>query len=167
MHIKKTRLKGVLSIKLKPFIDHRGKYLEIFNKELFKKTKKKILVKQDDIVISKKNVLRGIHGDFKTWKLITCIQGSFLLLIVNNIKNHKEYKKWQIFKLNENKPLQILVPPGFGNAHIITSQKGIFHYKQSTLYERKSQFTIKWNSTEHNFKWPFKFKPITSKRDKV
>ena len=28
---------------------------------------------QDDISISKKNVLRGIHGDKKTWKLISCL----------------------------------------------------------------------------------------------
>ena len=166
MLIKKTQLKEVLSIKLKPFTDHRGKYLEIFNQELFKKTKKKIIFKQDDIIISKKNVLRGIHGDFKTWKLVSCLMGSFLLLVVNNIKKHQEFKKWKIFKLDENKHIQILIPPGFGNAHIITSKTAIFHYKQSTLYNRKSQFTIKWNSKDHKFKWPFKFKPILSKRDK-
>ena len=41
MIISKTKLTGVLKIKLNPFKDFRGKYLEIYNKELFKKTKKK------------------------------------------------------------------------------------------------------------------------------
>lgn len=41
MKINKTNLEGVLKIKLKPFRDFRGQYIEIFNKELFKKTKKK------------------------------------------------------------------------------------------------------------------------------
>ncbi len=167
MKIFKTKLKDVMKIRLKAFKDHRGKYLETFNKKLFKKTKKKIEFIQDDISISKKNVLRGIHGDFKTWKLITCLYGEFFLLVVNNKKNDKQYKKSQIFFLTDRNNIQILIPPGFGNAHYVKSKEAIFHYKQSTLYNRKSQFTIKWNSKDHNFKWPFRNKPITSKRDQV
>ncbi len=165
MKISKTNLKGVLKIQLKPFKDFRGEYIEIFNRELFKKTKKKINFIQDDVSISKKNVLRGIHGDFKTWKLITCLLGEFDLLVVNNIKKDQQYKKWQMFNLSEKNNLQILVPPGFGNAHYVKSKKTIFHYKQSTLYNRKSQFTINWNDRSFNFKWNNKTKPILSKRD--
>ena len=61
----------------------------------------------------KKNVLRGIHGDFRTWKLITCLEGEFTLLVVNNLKNHKDYKKISIFftcQIKNN--IQILIPPG-------------------------------------------------------
>jgi len=166
MKIYKTSLNNVIKIKLDPFQDHRGKYLETFNKELFKKTNKKINFIQDDISISKKNVLRGIHGDFKTWKLVTCLEGEFLLLVVNNIKNDKEYKKSEFFKLSEKNNFQILIPPGFGNAHYVISKRAMFHYKQSTLYNRKSQFTIKWNSKDFNLKWPIRKKPIMSKRDK-
>ena len=54
MKIFKTKLKDVMKIRLKAFKDHRGKYLETFNKKLFKKTKKKIEFIQDDISISKK-----------------------------------------------------------------------------------------------------------------
>ena len=54
MIISKTKLKDVLKIKLDPFKDFRGKYLEIYNSVLFKKTKKKIKFIQDDISVSKK-----------------------------------------------------------------------------------------------------------------
>ena len=83
MIVKKTKLNGVLKISLSPFKDFRGKYLEIFNKGLFKKINKKIKFIQDDVSISKKNIFRGIHGDNKTWKLITCLEGKFLLVVVN------------------------------------------------------------------------------------
>ena len=53
MIISKTKLTGVLKIKLNPFKDFRGKYLEIYNKELFKKQKKVKFI-QDDISVSKK-----------------------------------------------------------------------------------------------------------------
>ena len=84
---------------------------------------------------------------------------------MNNLVNHKEYKKYQFFNLSEKNNFQILVPPGFGNAHYVTSRKAIFHYKQSTNYDRKSQFTINWKDKNFNFKWPIKIKPIISKRD--
>ena len=166
MKIFKTNLQGVLKIKLKPFKDLRGYYLEIFNKNLFKRTKKKINFIQDDISVSKKNVLRGIHGDYKTWKLVSCLSGELFFLVVNNIKRHKQYQKSQMFKLSESNNLEILVPPGFGNGHYVTSKKAIFHYKQSTLYDRSSQFTINWKDPKYRYKWPKNLKPITSKRDK-
>ena len=166
MKIYKTNLKGVLKIKLNPFIDFEEKYLEIFNKELFKKTKKKINFIQDDISISKKNVLRGIHGDNRTSKLITCLYGKFLLVVVNNDKKSKQYRKYQKFILSDKNNIQILVPNKFGNGHYVISEKAIFHYKQNTLYNRKSQFTLKWNDKKLKIKWPKGIKPILSKRDK-
>ena len=68
MKILKTKLDGVLQIKLDAFEDHRGIYLETYNEKIYKKLKNKINFVQDDISVSKKKVLRGIHGDFKTWK---------------------------------------------------------------------------------------------------
>ena len=162
----KTKLKGVYLIKNKVFKDFRGKYFEIYNNEIFKKKRIKIKFIQDDISMSKKNVLRGIHGDQKTWKLITCIEGKFRLLVVNNDKKSNQFKKWQMFTLSEDNNHQVLVPPKFGNAHLVLSKRAIFHYKQNTMYDRKSQFTIKWNDPQYNFKWPKTKKKIISKRDR-
>ena len=165
MKILKTKLEGVHLIKNNVFEDFRGKYFEIYNKKIFLKNGIKTPFIQDDISVSKKNVLRGIHGDTKTWKLITCIEGKFKLLVVNNDKKSKQYKRWQMFTLSENNNYQVLVPPKFGNAHLVLSKRAIFHYKQNTMYNRKSQFTIKWNDPEYAFKWPKTKKMIISKRD--
>ena len=59
MIVSKTKLTGVLKIKLDPFKDFRGKYLEIYNNNvLFKKTRKKIKFIQDDISVSKKKCFK-------------------------------------------------------------------------------------------------------------
>ncbi len=166
MKILKTKLKGVYLIKNNVFKDFRGKYFEIYNEKNFFKKKIRIKFIQDDISMSKKNVLRGIHGDKKTWKLITCIEGKFKLLVVNNDKKSRQFKKWQMFTLSENNNHQVLVPPKFGNAHFVLSKRAIFHYKQNTMYDRKSQFTIKWNDPSYKFNWPKTGKKIISKRDK-
>ena len=160
-----TKLKGVYLIKPYIFKDFRGSYTEIYNKIIFKKNKKDIPFIQDDISISKKNVLRGIHGDGKTWKLVSCLNGKFYLIVVNNDKKSKQYKKWISFTLDDKKKFMVLIPPKFGNGHVVLSSSAIFHYKQNTMYDRKSQFTLKWNDKDFKFKWPI-VKPILSRRDK-
>lgn len=72
IRVKKTKLKGVLLIEPDIFEDFRGSYVEIYNEDLYKKNGIKIKFVQDDFAVSKKNVLRGIHGDNKTYKLISC-----------------------------------------------------------------------------------------------
>ena len=164
--IKKTKLNGVLEITPSTnFLDFRGKYIEIYNKEYFFGKGIKINFIQDDISVSNKNVLRGIHGDENTWKLISCLYGSFYLVVVNNNKSSSQYKKWIAFTLSDNDNKQILIPPKFGNGHLVLSEKAIFHYKQNTMYNRKKQFTIKWNDPSLNIFWPTN-DPITSLRDR-
>ena len=164
-NIEKTKLSQVLKITPATiFNDFRGTYLETYNKPLYTENGIAINFIQDDISISKQNVLRGIHGDNKTWKLVSCLSGKFFLVVVNWDSNSSEYQQWISFEMDASNPYQILIPPKFGNGHLITSKEAIFHYKQSTLYDRESQFTIYWNDVKLNIPWPIK-NPIISKRD--
>ncbi len=164
MKIRQTKLKGVYKIEISKFLDFRGEYIESYNLKKFLKFKK-IKFIQDDFSISKKNVLRGFHGDNKTWKLVSCVHGSFDLVVLNYNRLSNQYLKTVKFKLSDKKYEQILIPPKFGNAHLVKSKKAIFHYKQSTYYNRRGQFTIKWNDPRLKVKWSIK-KPILSERDK-
>ncbi len=146
------------------FEDFRGVYVEIYNQELYKSVGIDYDFIQDDISVSRKNVLRGIHGDSLTYKLISCLLGSFYLVVVNNDPKSKQYKQWEGFTLSENNRAQILVPPNYGNGHLVLTDKAIFHYKQTTNYDRSLQFTILWNDPSYKFWWPTN-NPILSKRD--
>ena len=163
--IKKTKLKNVSVIKPYKFQDFRGSFIETYNLLFFNKKVRKIKFVQDDISISKKNVLRGIHGDNRTWKLVSCLLGKIYLIVVNNDKKSKDYRKWISLTLSDRNNLQVLIPPKYGNAYLALSKKVIYSYKQSTYYNRKSQFTINWKDPKFKFKWPIK-KPILSFRDK-
>jgi dTDP-4-dehydrorhamnose 3,5-epimerase len=163
MKVLETKLKGVLLITPPTiFEDFRGTYVETYNKELYNFAPEFV---QDDISISKKNVLRGIHGDYKTWKLISCLYGSFYLVVVNWNEYSPQFCQWDFFLLSDRNRKQVLIPPKFGNGHLVLSDLAIFHYKQSTYYDRSSQFTLKWNDPYLNIKWPIK-NPILSERDR-
>jgi len=162
--IKKTKLKGVYKIQSYKFSDFRGAFVETYNLKMFNKNVKKIKFIQDDISVSKKNVLRGIHGDNKTWKLLSCVHGKIYFVVLNNDVKSKQYGKWQSFIMSDNDYDQILVPPKFGNAYLVLSDKAVFSYKQSTYYRKNNQFSISWKDPRFKIKWPIK-KPILSKRD--
>ena len=62
----------------------------------------------------------------------------------------------------------VLIPPGFGNAFLVLSNRSVFFYKWSYEGEYpdvKDQFTIKWNDPRVNINWPIE-KPILQLRDK-
>src|SRR5438105_6610997 len=141
MRIQTTKLKGVTLIQLDPFEDHRGHYIELYNEEMYRKNGIDMRFVQDDISISTRNVLRGIHGDAETSKLITCLHGSFYLVVVNCDTDSPDFGKWESFILSDKNGRQVLVPPRFGNGHLVLSDVTAFHYKQTTYYNPAGQFT--------------------------
>ena len=165
LEVSKTKLAGVLLIDPPTvFDDFRGTYVELYNKQLYGEVGISVDLIQDDISVSSRNVLRGIHGDASTWKLISCIYGKFYLVVVNWDKSSKQFGQWDSFVLSDSNRKQVLVPPKYGNGHLVLSEQAIFHYKQSTYYNRAGQFTLLWNDPKLNIWWPVK-NPIVSMRD--
>ena len=163
--VRTSKLDGVLLIEPPTnFEDFRGEYVEIYNETLYKAAGIDACFMQDDISVSSRHVLRGIHGDGKTTKLVSCLHGKFYLVVVNNIAGHPQYRHWDAFTLSEKNRLQVLIPAGFGNGHVVLSDSAMFHYKQTTSYDRASQFTLMWNDPALNIWWPIKA-PILSRRD--
>lgn len=164
MRVSSTILDGVLLIQLDIFEDHRGQYIEIYNDKAYREKGVDIKFVCDDIIISDRNVLRGIHGDSETWKLISCLRGRFYLVVVNCDIDSKDFGQWQSFVLSPANGLQVLVPPKYGNGHLVLSDKAIFHYKQSSYYGVERQFTYRFDEPRFGIWWPTRA-PILSQRD--
>lgn len=142
--------------------DKRGTIWTSWSKE-----KIKMNFNHDKFSMSKKNVLRGFHGDSKTWKLISCVYGEFLFVVVNYDKKSKNYLKKQKWILSQQNKKKILVPPKFLNAHLCLSKECIFHYKlfyNGKYNGAKYQLSIAWNDKRLNVNWPVN-RPILSSRD--
>jgi dTDP-4-dehydrorhamnose 3,5-epimerase len=165
MEVTKTKINGVLLIKPSTiFEDFRGTYVETYNQELYQKAGITVPFVQDDISTSTKHVLRGIHGDSETWKLVSCLYGKFYLVVLNRDEDSPQFGQWEGFTLSDTNRLQILIPPKFGNGHVVLSDTAIFHYKQNTYYNRTGQFTVVWNDPKFKIWWPIA-NPIVSQRD--
>ena len=146
------------------FKDHRGYYWSSWKKGSINNIK----FNHDKFSLSKKNVLRGLHGDNKTWKLISCAYGKFYIVVVDCEKKSNTYLKWKSWMLSHKNGLQLLIPPNYANGHFCMSDYCLFHYKlfyKGSYLGPKKQFSLKWNDPKLKIKWPTT-KPVLSNRDK-
>ena len=70
--------------------------------------------------------------------------------------------------MSEKNKISVLIPPYFLNSWLCISKECLYHYKYSfkgKYNDVKDQFSLKWNDSGINFKWPIK-NPILSKRDR-
>jgi len=167
IYVEYTNIEGLLLIKPDIFIDERGSYVQIFDTDEYKHilpTASTNFV-QDDYSYSKINVLRGIHGDFVTSKLISVLNGMIQAVIVDNRPTSPTYMKWQSFEISRENAHQLFIPAGCGNSMLALTDDVIYHYKQTSHYTPKSQFTIKWDDPRLNIEWRIT-QPILSDRDR-
>lgn len=148
--------------------DYRGEYVETYSRRSYQFTDRDgqpIEFVEDDISMSRQNVLRGLHGDSKTWKLIQCLYGEFYYVVADLRRASPTYRRWESFILNDRNRRQVLVPAGCANGHLVLSASCVFSYKQSQYYSGAGdQFTVRWNDPALNIHWPCP-DPILSLRD--
>lgn len=149
-------------------IDHRGNiWTSFISKEIDELLSNPLRFTHDKFSESKKDVLRGIHGDSKSWKLVSCVYGKLFQVVVDMREDSKNYLKWTKFNMDANKPKSILIPPGFGNAYFVQSHRAVYHYKlayKGQYFDVNDQFTVAWNDPRLQITWPEK-NPILSERD--
>lgn len=166
MEILKTSLDGVKLIKPSvAFEDHRGIIFEHYN--LIDYTQCGVrMFPQDTISISYRGVIRGLHGDDRTVKLVSCLKGRIYAVVVNYIEGHQQFLEWESFILTGENRLQILIPLRFGNGYQVLSDMAIYHYKLSVRYsEQDKQFSLNPLDPKLRIPWPIG-DPVLSKRDK-
>ncbi|MBT3872170.1 MAG: dTDP-4-dehydrorhamnose 3,5-epimerase [Flavobacteriaceae bacterium] len=149
--------------------DNRGIIYTSFYEDNFNEfLPKNLKFKHDKFSSSKKSVLRGIHGDVKSWKLITCVYGEIYQVVVDCREDSPTYKQWEAFTINSNSPQMILLPPKMGNSFFVNSETAIYHYKlayEGEYLDAEDQFSLKWNDSSLGIEWPIEH-PILSNRDK-
>lgn len=149
-------MSGIRIVDVNTFVDHRGKFVELFRKDWFSELK----FIEDDVSISYKDVLRGFHGDREAYKLFCCTRGSILLTIISTIDN---FNVMQI-ALDEENLRQVLIPPMFITAYFALSDLVHLNYKQTRYYDINRQIFYPWDWWGSDL-WPIA-NPILSERDR-
>ena len=166
LSITDASIKGVKIINYDNFVDLRG---SIWTTYLDNKINIQDNVKfnHDKFSVSYKNVIRGIHYDNKTFKIVTAVYGAIDQVVVDMRKDSKTYKESLIFNIDDSNRFSILIPPMVGNGFRVKSDVAVYHYKLSYLGEyldAENQYTLKWNDSSVDIDWNCE-NPILSSRD--
>lgn len=152
------------------FYDHRGEYIETWNEQDYLplvnpagSSASPTKFVQDDISVSRRDTLRGLHGDSITWKLVQCPYGSLLLTVLDLRQDSPTFLKYQQWTLNDKNRRQVLVPPGCVNGHLCLTETCLFSYKQTSYYHQQKQVSVRYDT--FGITWPVAH-PVLSQRDR-
>ena len=103
MRLFKSKLKGCYLLKSNVNKDERGVFNKIYHQDIFYHKGINIDIKEQFYTISNKNVIRGMHFQFPPYyheKLVSCLSGSILDVVLDLRKSSDTYGKFDVFELN-------------------------------------------------------------------
>lgn len=169
-YTKSTKVNGVVEVTPSSFSDTRGSIWTSADKELNRKLlPSKLNFCHDKFVQNGKNVLRGLHGDYKTFKLVMCPVGEVFQVALDVRNGSPTFGKIHTVHLNEVNKISLLLPPGVANGFMALSDMTLYHYKLAYLgdyIDADEQFTIRFDDPAFSIPWPSGPKTL-SDRDKI
>ena len=167
MKINKTFIEDLLIIEPQLFEDERGFFYESYNKNDLDKIINIVFV-QDNESKSNKGVIRGLHFQkppFEQTKLVRCVSGKILDIVVDLRKKSKTYGNSFSVELSSENNKLLLVPKGFAHGFQAISDEAIVNYKVDNFYNPKSDSGIIWNDKDLSIDWNLDIKPVLSVKD--
>ena len=165
MKIVKKKIIGCYEILPQIHDDKRGLFVKTFHAPTFKKFGLQVSFKEQYYSTSSKNVIRGLHFQIPPKdhaKLIYCILGEVVDIVLDMRVGSPSYKKYVSIKLSAQKGNMIFIPKGLAHVFCTISKKSTLVYNTTTVYDKKRDSGIRWGSA--GIKWPIK-NPIISERD--
>jgi dTDP-4-dehydrorhamnose 3,5-epimerase len=166
MKIEKTLLPGVLLVELDRYNDSRGSFVESWHKEKYASLGINVDFVQDNISVSRKGVLRGLHyqNPSPQGKLVSVLEGEVFDVAVDIRVGSPTFGKWLGIILSRENNRQLYIPPGFAHGFVVTSDSATFAYKCTGFYRKECERTIRWDDPEIGIVWPVAH-PILSDKD--
>lgn len=168
--IEKFDIEGIVLLTPRIFKDDRGLFFESFNQMLFNEAVgDSITFVQDNISVSKKGVVRGLHFQkppHAQGKLVRVVKGKVIDVAVDIRKDSPTYGQHVAVELSDDNHKMLWIPEGFAHGFVALEDDTIFSYKCTNFYNHQSEDAILWNDKGLNIDWNVK-KPILSEKDKL
>ncbi|MGB8964035.1 MAG: dTDP-4-dehydrorhamnose 3,5-epimerase [Candidatus Cybelea sp.] len=166
MEIEHLPLAGALKVTPRIFCDERGFFKEIYSLDRYRQCGVEETFVQDNLSLSRRNVLRGLHGDSTMAKLVGVVRGSVFDVIVDLRTQSRTYRRWSAATLTAAEGGQIYVPRGFLHGFLALEDETVVAYKQSAFYDPAREFSVAWDDPDLGIDWPLDGRrPILSSRD--
>jgi dTDP-4-dehydrorhamnose 3,5-epimerase len=160
-----TRLDGPLLIETDYHRDERGFFAETFRLNVFAELGVQEEWVQDNHSRSVRGVLRGMHFQRGMAKLVRCVRGAVVDVLVDVREGSPEFGAWEAFELDDRSARQLYVPEGFAHGFCVTSDEADVTYKCSAYYDPALEGGFRYDDPEVGIEWP-ELELFVSERDR-
>lgn len=167
MNVIKTKLAGVLIFEPKIFEDDRGRFVKIFNQDLFSHINPPFNLVESYYSTSKKNVIRGMHFQIPPCdhaKLVYVANGAIVDAVLDMRKGSVTYGHYITTDLNTQNCRMIFIPPGFAHGFLSLQDDTCVVYSQTSTYSPEHDRGIRFDS--FGLRWGVD-NPTISRRDQA
>lgn len=168
MKVIETKLKDIYILEPAVYGDNRGWFMESWSKRTMEDAGLYYDFIQDNHSYSSvKGTIRGLHfqnGEFAQAKLVRCVKGKVLDVVVDIRKGSPTYKEWFSVELSAENKRQLLIPRGFAHGFVTITDEVEFVYRADNFYNKESEGAIRWNDPEIGIVWGID-DPIVSEKD--
>ena len=169
MEVIKTSIDGVFVIEPRIFEDSRGYFFESFSQREFEEKIGPINFVQDNESKSSYGVMRGLHFQrppFTQSKLVRCVKGAVLDVVVDIRKGSPTYGQHVAVELTEDNHRQFFIPKGFAHGFAVLSEIAVFQYKCDEFYHPEADGGINILDDSLGIDWRIPLhKAILSEKD--
>lgn len=168
MKVIASSLPGVCVIEPDVFGDHRGFFMESYQKQRYINSGIDTVFVQDNISFSVRNTLRGLHYQYPRGqaKLVQVLQGEIYDVAVDIRKGSPTWGRWFGVTLSSENKRQVFIPEGYAHRFCVVSETALFAYKCSDYYLPEDEGGVRWDDAHIGIQWPVR-SPILSDRDKT
>ena len=145
--------------------DDRGYFKETWSDPKYAALGLDIRFAQDSCSRSARNVIRGLHYDFRMAKLVQCLRGAIFDVIVDLRRDSPTHLQWEGFELTGSNHKQLFVPAGFAHGFLALDDDVIVHYKNSVAYDASQEGAVSWRNPRIGIAWPLDGEPRLSAKD--
>ena len=168
MNFLETKLKGSFIFETTPYIDERGFFERFFCKKEFKENNLLTnIVQVNHSFTSKKGAVRGLHYQnppYTETKIIKCIKGSILDIIVDLRRGSETFLQYFTVELNNINNRMIYIPDGFAHGFQTLEENSELLYFHTQFYNKESEGALNILDKKLNIKLPLKITEM-SERD--
>lgn len=165
MSLRSLDTPGCFVIQFTTSSDPRGRFIKNYQERWFLDEGITANFVEEYYTISHYGVLRGLHFQrppHDLSKMVYCVQGKVIDVIVDLRKGSPMYGKFELITLSEGNNTGIYLAPGIAHGFWVTGSEAILQYKVTSYYHLEADDGIRWDSL--GIPWPGQH-PIISERD--
>jgi len=160
-----AELPGVLLFEPSCHEDARGLLIETFKEPAYRALGLDAIFVQDNLSVSHRDVVRGLHYQRRQGKLVTVVKGEIQDIALDIRPDSETFGRFVEVLLSGENHLQIYIPPGFAHGFSVLSDDAYVWYKTTDVYRPEEEGGIRWDDPDLAIDWKVS-SPIVSERDR-